>query len=59
MTAAARFTQADVKRAAAGVVAAGLPVRKIEIDQNGKIAILTGHPKNQADEDNSEWADLA
>jgi len=59
MTARAKFTKADLKRAASGVVAAGLPIRKIEIDQNGKITILTGHPTNQADEDNSEWADLA
>lgn len=59
MTAAAKFTKADVKRATAGVIAAGLPVRKIEIDHTGKIVILTGLPKNQADEDNSEWADLA
>ena len=59
MTVAARFTKADMKRAVSGVVAAGLPIRKIEIDPNGKIVILTGHPKIRPDEDNSEWDDLA
>lgn len=56
MTAAARFTQADLKRAAAGVVAAGLDIARIEIDPNGKITIIPGQPKNRAGA--NEWADL-
>ena len=56
MSARARFTQADMKRATAGVLAAGLAIAKIVIDPTGKIVII---PSN----DNSipgmnEWADL-
>lgn len=36
----ATFKQADVTRAAKGVVAAGLPVGRVEIDREGKIVIL-------------------
>ena len=45
MSAIVRFKQADIKRAAAGVIAAGLPVAKIEIDPNGKIVIFPGQPR--------------
>jgi Tfp pilus assembly PilM family ATPase len=41
MTAAARFTKADVKRAVSGVAAAGFTVGAVEIDVNGKIRIIT------------------
>ncbi len=56
MSAPARFTKADMKRATAGVLAAGLPIAKIEIDPNGKIIIIPGLAKNDAGD--SEWADL-
>lgn len=56
MTAQARFTQADVRRAAAGVQLAGLPIQKIEIDLTGKIVIFPGVPKKDAGK--NEWADL-
>ncbi len=56
MTAQARFTKADVKRAASGVLSAGLNVAKIEIDPNGKIVIIPGSPKEAGRSD--EWADL-
>ena len=56
MTAPARFRQADVRRAAAGVIRAGLPIAKIEIDHNGKIVIIPGKPDNDAG--SNEWADL-
>lgn len=56
MTAQARFTQADLRRAAGGVMAAGLPVARIEIDPNGKIVIIPGTPKKAAEVD--EWGDL-
>lgn len=56
MTAPARFTKADVKRAVSGMLAAGVPIAKIEIEPNGKIAII---PANQNDkQDGGEWADL-
>jgi len=56
VTRPAKFTQADLKRAVSGVVAAGVLIGRIEIDPNGKIVILpaTGKPEH----DNDEWADL-
>lgn len=56
MTAPARFTQADIKRAAAGVRDAGLKIAKIEIDHSGKIVIIPGTPR--AERESSEWQDL-
>lgn len=53
-----RFTQADLRRAVAGVTAAGIPIGRIEIEpSSGKIVILpaSGKPAH----DNDEWADLA
>lgn len=57
MTVPARFTQADIKRAAAGVAAAGFNIAKIEIDPNGKIVIIPGPPDKDSGPD--EWSDLA
>jgi hypothetical protein len=56
VTAQARFTQADMKRAAAGVLAAGLNIAKIVIDPHGKIVIIPGTPSKEDGSD--EWADL-
>lgn len=56
MTAQAKFTQADVKRAAAGVQRAGLSIAKIEIDPRGKIVIIPGSQKESGQA--NEWADL-
>lgn len=56
MTARVRFTQADLKRAAAGVEAAGISIARIEIDPNGKIVIIPGSTENRGKE--GEWADL-
>ncbi len=39
VSAPARFTKADIKRAVSGVMAAGLRVHSVEIDPNGKIVI--------------------
>lgn len=41
MTQPARFKQDDLKRAVAGVTAAGMRVGRVEIDPNGKIVILS------------------
>lgn len=57
MTAQARFTQADLKRAVAGVVAAGQAIARIEIDRDGKIVIIPGSAQSRTGNDN-EWADL-
>jgi hypothetical protein len=56
VTAPARFTKADLKRATAGVLAAGVPIAKIEIDPNGKITIIPGSSENRRGA--NEWADL-
>ena len=52
----ARFTQADITRAAKGAVAAGLSVVRFEIDQTGKLAVFTSaEPENNADTALAEW----
>lgn len=56
MTAPVRFTKADLKRAAAGTLAAGLSIARIEIDPNGKIVIIPGKPENR--QGVNEWGDL-
>lgn len=56
MTARAKFTQADIRRAVTGATMAGLGIQKIEIDREGKIVIVTTQAKPVAD--NDEWADL-
>jgi len=56
MSAPARFTKADIKRAVSGVVAAGLRVHSVEIDPNGKIVIETeGSPRLRK---SGGWSDL-
>jgi hypothetical protein len=54
MSAPARFTKADVKRAVAGMVAAGMQIAGVEVNDNGFI-VLAGEPRatkrrNKADE---------
>jgi hypothetical protein len=51
VSAPARFTQADLKRAAAGVRAAGLPVARVEVDREGRIAVIVGQPANDMGEE--------
>ena len=56
MSKPARFTKADIKRAAAGALSAGLAIGRIIIKPTGEIEILpkSGKPAH----DNDEWADL-
>lgn len=56
MAKAARFTQADIKRAVSGFIAAGLKIKSARIKPNGEIEILPATGK--AAHDNDEWADL-
>lgn len=56
MTAPARFTQTDIKRAASGVKLAGFDIAKIEIDHSGKIVIIPAGKASRPEP--SEWADL-
>lgn len=53
---AARFTQADIKRAASGMAAAGFRNVRVEIDPNGKITILTEQTNRR--KDGEGWEDL-
>lgn len=39
-----RFKLGELKRAVRGVRAAGLPVARVEIDREGKIAVVAGEP---------------
>lgn len=52
-----RFTQRDVTKAVKAVVAAGVPVAKVEVDKDGKIVVVTGEPSNTAvpDREANEW----
>lgn len=56
MSARARFTQADMKRATAGVLAAGLTIAKIVIDPTGKIVIIPSNDNTKPEM--NEWGDL-
>lgn len=48
------FTQGDVTRALKGAAAAGVDVKRFEIDRDGKIVIVTGQPEAPAVSEN-EW----
>jgi hypothetical protein len=56
VTAPARFSKADVRRAVTGVAAAGMTVASVRIHPNGDIEVLLGRPKSEHQSD--EWADL-
>jgi hypothetical protein len=52
----AAFSQSDLRRAVKGIKDAGLPLRRVEISPEGRIAIITAdaEPKDRASEPN-EW----
>ena len=52
----ARFKQADIKRAASGMKAAGFENIRVEIDPNGKITIHTEQTNRR--KDGEGWEDL-
>lgn len=52
VTAPARFTQSDLRRAAAGVRAAGLPIARIEVEPDGRIVVVVGEPGEEPDRAN-------
>jgi len=51
------FKQGDVTKALKGAVNAGLSVKRVEIDRNGKIIVITGDPAPSAVSGN-EWDDV-
>lgn len=50
----ATFKQSDLERALKVAEKAGLPVRRFEIDRNGKIIIVAGEP-DEANTLENEW----
>lgn len=48
------FKQRDVTRALKGAVAAGIGVKRVEIDRDGKIVIVPGRPE-EVPETVNEW----
>lgn len=48
------FKQRDVTKALKATVKAGIVVGRIEIDRNGKIAIVTGRPEDAANAERPE-----
>jgi len=52
------FRQRDVTRALKATIAAGVDVRRIEIDREGKIVVVTGKPGEASDDRSAnEWED--
>jgi hypothetical protein len=52
------FKQGDVTRALKATVKAGMAVERVEIDNNGKIVIVTGRPADAANGEKpgkNEW----
>jgi hypothetical protein len=53
------FTQSDITRAVKGVLAAGEPVRGVEIGRDGKLVVLLGEPlEPQPAAPANEWDDV-
>lgn len=42
-----RFKKSDVTKATKAVLAAGLPVARIEVDRDGSITIVPGNPADE------------
>lgn len=51
------FKQTDLKRAVLAMRAAGLEVRRAEVEPSGKIILITGKPGSRDTEAN-EWDDV-
>lgn len=49
------FRQADVARAVKGAVSAGLKVGRVEVDQDGRIVIVSGEETARPDTAFDEW----
>jgi hypothetical protein len=49
------FKQRDLTRAVRAVCAAGTPVKRVEINREGKIVVFVGKPEQQDDTEGNEW----
>jgi len=52
------FKQRDVTRALKGAAAAGIDVRRVEIDREGKIVVIASAPASAPDTDHETSADI-
>jgi hypothetical protein len=52
------FKKCDVTRAVKGAAAAGIDVRRVEIDREGKIVVIAGAPASTPDNDHETSADI-
>ena len=52
------FRQRDVTKAVKGVVAAGVPVHKVEVDKAGKIVVVVGEPDKNTRTESNSWDNL-
>ena len=51
----ARFRERDVTRAVKAVAKAGVEIARVEIEPNGKIAVITGKPEPEQATDLDQW----
>lgn len=50
------FRQSDMTRAVRAVVAAGVPVKRVEVDRSGRIIIVSG--VDDSSRERNEWDDV-
>jgi hypothetical protein len=53
-----KFRQGDITRAVKGAIAAGVEVREVLVDTDGKIRVIAGKPhvtRGQHEEEANEW----
>jgi hypothetical protein len=50
-----KFRQSDVTRAVKAVVTAGVEVREVVVDTDGRIRVIAGKPANGPVGPNNEW----
>ena len=55
MRAPCTFKQSDAKRLVKAVVAAGVPVQRVELGADGKIVVFTGAPNGGGGRIVNEW----
>ena len=53
-----RFKQRDLTRALRAASAAGQPVRRFEIDREGKIVVFVGKPEQREEGGGNEWDNI-
>jgi hypothetical protein len=52
------FRQTDVTKALKATVSAGMSVRRVEIDRDGKIVVVIGNPAKGEPFGTYDWADV-